>query len=62
MGLAGAYKAFGDERYKTVAGSVVVPVDLINIGYWLQMLLGDPTTTGADPYTHVYFRMFINQF
>ncbi len=38
----------------TVAGSVVVPVDLINIGYWLQMLLGDPTTTGSDPYTHVF--------
>ncbi len=40
---------------KSVAGQVVVPVDLINIGYWLQMALGDPTTTGSgDPYTHVF--------
>jgi len=37
----------------TVAGSAVVPVDLINIGHWLRLLLGPPTTTGTSPnYTH----------
>ncbi len=37
-----------------VAGDVVVPVDRIAIGYWLQMLLGDPATTGTSIYTHVF--------
>ncbi|MGD9504564.1 MAG: phage tail tube protein [Syntrophobacteraceae bacterium] len=37
-----------------VAGDVVVPVDRIAIGYWLQMLLGDPTTTGTSTYTHTF--------
>ncbi|HXF89608.1 MAG TPA: phage tail tube protein [Xanthobacteraceae bacterium] len=35
-------------------GDVVVPVDLRNFGYWLKLLLGAPTTTGAGPYTHTY--------
>ena len=35
----------------TAGGSVVVPVDRIAIGYWLQMLLGDPDTTADSPST-----------
>lgn len=38
-----------------VQGPVVVPIDEINIGYWLKALFDTPTTTGsADPYTHVF--------
>ncbi len=33
----------------TVQGQAVVPVDLINIGHWLRLLLGTPTTTGTSP-------------
>ena len=33
----------------TVQGQAVVPVDLINIGHWLRLLLGVPTTTGTSP-------------
>ncbi len=33
----------------TVQGQVVVPVDLVNIGHWLRLLLGPPTTTGTSP-------------
>lgn len=32
----------------------MVPVDLRNFGHWLKALLGTPTTTGTDPYEHVY--------
>jgi hypothetical protein len=35
----------------TVAGSAVVPVDLINIGHWLRLLLGAPTTTATSMMT-----------
>jgi hypothetical protein len=27
----------------------VVPIDVINIGHWLRMLFGAPTTTGTNP-------------
>ena len=35
-------------------GQVVVPVDLRNFGWWLKLLLGNPATSGTDPYTHVF--------
>jgi len=38
----------------TVSGDAEVPVDLMNIGYWLAMLLGAPVTTGTPNYTHVF--------
>lgn len=37
-----------------VDGSITVPVDARFFGYWLKSLFGPPTTTGSDPYTHVY--------
>ena len=38
-----------------VQGPVVVPVDEINIGYWLKALFGEPATTGSQAlYTHVF--------
>lgn len=40
--------------YKTVDGTVTVPVDATAFGYWLKLLFGAPTTTGTGPYTHVY--------
>ncbi|MGK7865209.1 phage tail tube protein [Falsiroseomonas sp. E2-1-a4] len=33
----------------TVAGDVVVPIDLVNTGHWLRLMLGAPTTTGTSP-------------
>lgn len=38
-----------------VSGSVVIPVDDVNFGYWLRALLDVPITTGSgDPYTHIF--------
>ena len=38
----------------TVAGQAVVPVDLINIGHWLRLLLGAPVTTGSTNFIHTF--------
>ncbi|WP_439580627.1 phage tail tube protein [Elioraea sp.] len=39
----------------TVQGQAVVPVDLEFIGDWLTLLLGPPTSSGADPdFEHVF--------
>lgn len=33
----------------TVQGNAVVPVDTVNVGHWLRLLLGAPVTTGSSP-------------
>lgn len=38
----------------TVDGDITVPIDLEAWGVWLKATFGDPTTTGSDPYTHVF--------
>lgn len=40
--------------FTSVQGQAVIPVDLVAMGYWLKGLFGDPTTTGAGPYNHVF--------
>ena len=37
-----------------LAGDAVVPLDLTNLGHWLRMLLGAPTTTGVTDFIHVF--------
>lgn len=37
-----------------VDGDIAVPVDARFFGFWLKALFGAPTTTGSDPYTHVF--------
>ncbi|QDR81343.1 phage tail tube protein [Sporomusa termitida] len=39
-----------------VQGPVVVPIDEINVGYWLKGLFGSPDTTDSStvPYTHTF--------
>jgi len=39
---------------KRVGGTIVVPLDINNIGFWLKLVYGAPSTTGAGPYTHVF--------
>lgn len=36
------------------SGDAVIPVDVRNFGFWLRAMFGAPTTTGTDPYTHVF--------
>ena len=39
-----------------VSGGIVIPVDILNIGYWLKAMFGNPVTTGGDlePYSHEF--------
>jgi hypothetical protein len=37
-----------------LSGDAVVPLDVTNIGHWLRMLLGAPTSSGTTNYTHVF--------
>lgn len=38
-----------------VTGNIVIPVDIAAMWYWLQLMFGDPTTSGTgDPYSHVF--------
>jgi hypothetical protein len=43
--------AFGNIN---ASGDIVVPVEAVAFGYWLTMAFGAPTTTGTNPYTHVF--------
>jgi len=36
------------------AGQITVPVDSVAFWYWLKAIFGSPTTSGTDPYDHVY--------
>lgn len=38
----------------TTNGDVTIPIGLDDIGYWLKLLLGGPTTTGTTPKTHTF--------
>lgn len=38
----------------SVAGQCVVPVDLVNIGHWLKLVMGVPVTTGAADFVHTF--------
>lgn len=54
---AGDRRTTGDPALDTVTveGSAVAPVDLVNFGHWLRLLLGPPTTTGTGPdYVHSF--------
>lgn len=38
----------------SVSGAVTVPVDSIAFWYWMKAAFNSPTTTGTDPYEHVF--------
>ncbi|PRX29005.1 hypothetical protein SAMN05216257_10486 [Meinhardsimonia xiamenensis] len=38
----------------TADGDITVPLDAEAFGFWLKAAFGDPTTTGAGPYTHEF--------
>ena len=38
----------------TADGDVVVPLDAEAFGFWLKAAFGDPSTTGAGPWTHAF--------
>ena len=38
----------------SVSGGFEIPLDIQSAGFWLHGLLGAPTTTGTNPYTHVF--------
>jgi len=39
---------------QSVSGQVTVPVDSSAFAYWMKAMLGDPTSSGTDPYNHVF--------
>jgi len=39
---------------RDVGGTIVAPLDATAFWYWLQMMFGDPTTTGTGPYVHTF--------
>ncbi|MEL6218602.1 MAG: phage tail tube protein [Pseudomonadota bacterium] len=39
---------------ETTDGPIVIPIDAENLGLWLKATFGDPVTSGAGPYTHVF--------
>ena len=38
----------------TADGDVVVPIDAEAFGFWLKAAFGEPTTSGAGPWTHEF--------
>ncbi|CTQ53541.1 hypothetical protein LP7551_02065 [Roseibium album] len=38
----------------TMGGDIVVPMDVNHLPYWLTMLFGTASTSGAGPYEHVF--------
>jgi hypothetical protein len=38
----------------TVDGSFGIPIDLVDIGFWLKMLMGAPTSAGSTNFTHTF--------
>lgn len=45
------------DPYQSVArveGAAVVPLESVHFGWWLNLLFGDPSTSGAGPYVHVF--------
>jgi hypothetical protein len=51
-GSRNAARPFGGNL--DVGGSITVPMDVNNIGYWFKLLIGQPVTSGAGPYTHTF--------
>lgn len=55
VGLAGARNEPDPLRgLLTVEPTAEIPVDLVNVGYWLRLMFGDPTTTGSTDFSHVF--------
>ena len=51
-GIRDPYKPFAGNI--DASGPIIVPVDYTAFWYWLKLMFGDPATTGAGPYEHVF--------